>query len=285
MAYSSHLTAADKGVDSVMTLAEAVFAMASGGTHPGTQPGLSTTWLSYSVPLLHVVNGSGKEHHERDRRSGLNGSRSMTVEMTAETFRVVLRTAHTPSRTLTDAKIIDAIPEMGLLARTPQDPVWHPEGNVLVHSLWAADLAAQHAVDEDLTIDARERLVLASLWHDIGKPDTTQIRNGRITSHGHAEVGAQIVVTLGDRLALPDPLVHAVAALVETHMVHFSVRGEPSEKAVRRLDARLRSAGTSFGEWAVLVRCDGDARGSAARADASAPWTSVARRNGLERRR
>jgi tRNA nucleotidyltransferase (CCA-adding enzyme) len=196
-----------------------------------------------------------------------------------ERLRAILRGPGVPSQQLRDAGLIEEVPELAALARTPQDPMWHPEGDVLVHSLWAADLAAEHA---DATIPAsssagtRELLVLAALWHDIGKPDTTQRRNGRITSYGHAERGAEIAVALGHRLGLPDPLVRAASAIVATHMAHVSVGGRPSAKAVKRLRDRLRTAGTSLDEWAIVVRCDGDARGPAARPDASIPWLRVA---------
>lgn len=193
-------------------------------------------------------------------------------------LRTVLRGSAVPSDRLRAAGLLDEIPELAALARTPQDPSWHPEGDVLVHALWAADLAARHATETDATPDDRERLVLAALWHDIGKPDTTRRRNGRITSYGHAERGAEIVLALGRRLELPGSLLRAVSEITATHMAHVSVKGEPSAKAVRKLSDRLRGAGTSLEDWAVVVRCDGEARGAAARPDASIPWLRVAAR-------
>lgn len=210
---------------------------------------------------------------------GMTGVTARTDRERGERLRTILRGPGVPSKQLRDSDLIDEIPELAALARTPQDPAWHPEGDVLVHSLWAADLAAQR-VDEMLTPsqppDSRELIVLAALWHDIGKPETTQRRNGRITSYGHAERGAEIAVALGRRLALPVPLVRAASAIVATHMAHVSVGGRPSAKAVKRLRDRLRSAGTSLEDWAIVVRCDGDARGAAARPDASIPWLQVA---------
>ena len=210
--------------------------------------------------------------------AGMNAASARTDRERGEQLRAILRGPGVPSQRLRDDGLIEEIPELAALARTPQDPMWHPEGDVLVHSLWAADLAAQHA-DETMPPppqDARELLVLAALWHDIGKPETTQRRNGRITSYGHAERGAEIAVALGRRLGLPVPLVRAASAIIATHMAHVSVAGRPSPKAVKRLRDRLRAAGTSLQDWAVVVRCDGDARGAAARPDASIPWLRVA---------
>ena len=119
-------------------------------------------------------------------------------------LRDIARTSAEPSRALRDRHLIEVVPELAALAGTPQDPVWHPEGDVLVHSLWAADLAATHAVQHDIHADRRELLVLASLLHDVGKPDTTRRRNGRLTSWGHAERGAVLVRSMGDRMRWPD---------------------------------------------------------------------------------
>ena len=207
---------------------------------------------------------------------GMTGASARTDRERGERLRAILRGTGVPSSRLRDEHLIDEIPEFAALARTQQDPAWHPEGDVLVHSLWAADLAARHADETDAGAAQRELLVLAALWHDIGKPETTRRRNGRLTSYGHAERGAEITVALGRRLGLPDPLVRAASAIVETHMAHVSVRGQPSAKAVKRLRDRLRAAGTSLEDWAVVVRCDGDARGAAARPDASIPWLRVA---------
>lgn len=193
-------------------------------------------------------------------------------------LRAAARQARVPSDAIREDDLIDAVPEFAALGETPQDPRWHPEGDVLVHSLWAADLAAAYAERHSVDPDRRELLVLAALVHDIGKPQTTRRMDGRITSHGHAERGAEVFRTMGRRLALPRPLVEAVAAIVETHMAHLSVRGEPSPRAVRRLRHRLEAAGTSLDDWGVVVRCDGEARGPAARPDASEPWRRVAGR-------
>ncbi len=197
-------------------------------------------------------------------------------ELGAALFSIA-REAPVPSQPLRGDGIVEAVPELAALAATPQNPHWHPEGDVLVHSLWAADLAASYADERSVDPDWRAVLVLSALFHDLGKPDTTRERDGRITSYGHAEHGAELIRSMGLRLQLPRPLVKAAAAIAETHMAHVSVRGEPSRKAVRGVRDRLEAAGTSLEDWALVVRCDGEARGPAARPDASVPWLRVAR--------
>jgi putative nucleotidyltransferase with HDIG domain len=198
-------------------------------------------------------------------------------ELGAALLRIA-REEPVPSKAIRDDGLVDAVPELAALARTPQDPHWHPEGDVLVHSLWAADLAAAYSDEQAVGQDRRALLVLASLFHDLGKPDTTRHLNGRISSHGHDQRGAELIRSVGGRLELPEPLVRAASAITETHMAHIAVNGEPSTRAVRRLRDRLDAAGTSLEDWAVVVRCDGEARGPAARPDASVRWLQVARR-------
>ncbi|MCW4384200.1 HD domain-containing protein [Salinibacterium sp. SYSU T00001] len=192
-------------------------------------------------------------------------------------LREITRRDGTPSGALREQGIVEAIPELAALAETPQDPGWHPEGDVLVHSLWAADLAAEHSDAHQLDPDHRELLVLAALLHDVGKPDTTARRkDGRLTSYGHAERGAEIVQSLGPRLGLPAELARPIAAIAGEHMAHVSAHGNPTRKAVRRLVIRLEREGATLDDWAVVVRCDGEARGTAARPDASEPWRRAA---------
>src|SRR5687768_7896873 len=75
----------------------------------------------------------------------MTGDPARTDRERGALLRAALREATVPSERLRTDGLIRDIPELSALARTPQDPSWHPEGDVLVHSLWAADLAAEHA--------------------------------------------------------------------------------------------------------------------------------------------
>jgi len=54
----------------------------------------------------------------------------------------------------------------------PQDPEWHPEGNVWRHTLLVCDAAAGIAGKEQLLQTDVIVLLLSSLCHDVGKPVT-----------------------------------------------------------------------------------------------------------------
>jgi tRNA nucleotidyltransferase (CCA-adding enzyme) len=80
-------------------------------------------------------------------------------------------------------------PELLPLEETPQDPGWHPEGDVWAHTLQVVDAAA--GLRDELGDDRPRQLalMLGALCHDLGKPATTRLEDGRIRSLGHEEAG------------------------------------------------------------------------------------------------
>jgi tRNA nucleotidyltransferase (CCA-adding enzyme) len=142
--------------------------------------------------------------------------------------------------------------------------------------LLAVDEAAKLWDAQGGNAERREVVVLGALFHDVGKPSTTVIDGGSVTSRGHAEVGGRIVLDMGERLEWPAELTRAVAGLVRNHMAHVSVQGDPSRRAVSRLRTRLADAGTSIEEWAIVVAADGAARGGAAITNRAEPWLRIA---------
>ena len=127
------------------------------------------------------------------------------------------------------------------LRATGQDPVWHAEGNVWNHTKLVAEALTRLPYWPTLPDEAKTRLFLAALLHDIGKPAATRIENGRVVSPRHAEIGAREArVILWDRLGLnTDPQLIAfreeVVSLIRFHSlaVHFQERSDPLLTAVR----------------------------------------------------
>ncbi len=92
------------------------------------------------------------------------------------------------------------LPEMEPLYDCPQDPEWHPEGNVWIHTLMVIDEARKRNGDLD-----RARLatvMLGAVCHDLGKPATTAMIDGRVRSPGHEAAGVPLAATILDRLNL-----------------------------------------------------------------------------------
>ena len=98
-----------------------------------------------------------------------------------------------------DLGIVEQVlPEMVPLIGCEQEPEWHPEGDVWIHTLMVVDRARQMNGDLD-----RPRLItvmLGAVCHDLGKPETTAFIDGRIRSLDHEQAGVAPAIRLLDRL-------------------------------------------------------------------------------------
>jgi tRNA nucleotidyltransferase (CCA-adding enzyme) len=134
-------------------------------------------------------------------------------------------------------------PELVPLSGTPQDPQWHPEGDVWTHTLQVADQAALLVADLD-----RPRalsVMLGALCHDLGKPATTRHEEGRLRSRGHEEAGIPPTLSLLDRWNVHTLLGYDVRAQVTGLVGHhlkpgqlYDDRDRVSDGAIRRLAAK-----------------------------------------------
>ncbi len=89
-------------------------------------------------------------------------------------------------------------PELYALVGCPQEPEWHPEGDVWVHTLMVIDEA--RARIDDLPRPQQIAVMLGAVCHDVGKPPTTAEVDGRIRSMNHEELGVAPATALLDRL-------------------------------------------------------------------------------------
>jgi tRNA nucleotidyltransferase (CCA-adding enzyme) len=90
------------------------------------------------------------------------------------------------------------LPELLPLASCPQDPEWHPEGDVWTHTLMVVDQARARL--DGLGRGPAAALMLGAVCHDIAKPGTTVLTDGRIRSPGHEEAGVPLTIAILDRL-------------------------------------------------------------------------------------
>lgn len=91
-------------------------------------------------------------------------------------------------------------PEMEALVGVPQEPAWHPEGDVDVHTMMVADEARK--LIDDLPYEKKVAVMLGALCHDFGKPPTTKFFDGRWRSHDHDEAGVPPTITFLDKLGI-----------------------------------------------------------------------------------
>ncbi|HJU92465.1 MAG TPA: HD domain-containing protein [Pyrinomonadaceae bacterium] len=134
-------------------------------------------------------------------------------------------------------------PEIQSLIDVPQDPEWHPEGDVFVHTKLVIDRARE--LIDDLSYPRQVTVMLAALAHDFGKPATTQFLEGRWRSRGHEEAGVPPTESFLDRVNVHTidgyDVRSQVIALVREHLKpgeFYKKRDEVGEGAFRRLARR-----------------------------------------------
>lgn len=128
-------------------------------------------------------------------------------------------------------ELFQIIPALKGLDLVPQDPRWHPEGDVWTHTL---------LVIENLPAEASFATALSALMHDVGKSTTTVIHDtGRITALGHEDeskkIAAQILVDLGADAKLQED----VLFLIFRHMLAHN--NEVNKRTLKRLIVEANS--------------------------------------------
>lgn len=124
----------------------------------------------------------------------------------------------TPNRvkgltTLYDTGIIDLIiPKFSQLAYIAQPKEYHPEGDVLTHTILTVS-----QIEEDDSLE----LILATLLHDIGKPDAYgwDAEKQRITFKGHETISAEKSRIILQDLKYDNDTIDKVHYLVLNHMI------------------------------------------------------------------
>jgi tRNA nucleotidyltransferase (CCA-adding enzyme) len=140
-------------------------------------------------------------------------------------------------------------PEVIELIKTPQDPEWHPEGNVWIHTLMVVDEAAKIIEEERLKGEGALIVMLAAFCHDFGKPYTTREVEGKIRAHGHEEAGmepaSRFLASIGIEASLREPVVKLVVEHLKPSMLYVQevLRGEKvTDGAIKRLAKRISPA-------------------------------------------
>jgi tRNA nucleotidyltransferase (CCA-adding enzyme) len=148
--------------------------------------------------------------------------------------------------------------EVAALAGVPQEPEWHPEGDVLTHTKLCLDALACLPEWQKGDPACRRILTLAVLAHDFGKPCTTvrTEKRGvlRWTSPGHEAAGGPLAETFLQRIGAPLQLIDWVRPLVAHHLAHHSGQAEFTDTAVRRLARKLAPA--TIDELCVVMNAD-----------------------------
>ena len=141
---------------------------------------------------------------------------------------------------------LEHFPEIAALDGVPQEPEWHPEGDVLVHT--------NHCLNALVGLDSwrngppqtRRLLTLSVLAHDFGKATTTKQaeRRGKLrwVSPEHEAAGGPLTETFLARIGAPLDLIPRVRQLVVNHLLHHQGAEEYRDTTVRRLARKIEPA-------------------------------------------
>ncbi len=166
-------------------------------------------------------------------------------------------------RVLQQTGWIDHFPEISNMIGVPQEPEWHPEGDVFAHTLYCLDALVADPQWADFDAENRRILMFATLAHDFGKPATTErvLKNGRWrwTSPRHAKAGMPLAESFLHRIGAPHPFAPTIAPLVQFHLAHHDGgKDQPTDSQIRRLARKIAPA--TITQLATLMRADSNGR-------------------------
>jgi predicted kinase len=107
------------------------------------------------------------------------------------------------------------------LASTPQDAIYHAEGDVWTHTVMVVDELLALPAYAALSASERGVAFYAALLHDIAKPSTTRHDEGRIMAPGHSKRGAIDARIALWKLGAPFFLREQVCRIIEAHQIPF----------------------------------------------------------------
>jgi tRNA nucleotidyltransferase (CCA-adding enzyme) len=210
------------------------------------------TFSDDSLRVLRALQFAARFELRVDERTRAICKRIALDDLPAERvwgeFEKLLLVAERPSIGFALARDLGVVPqllsEMEPLYDCPQDPEWHPEGDVWTHTLMVIDEARQ--TNGDLDRPRLAAIMLGAVCHDLGKPETTVVDEGRIKSPGHEAAGVPHTRKILDRLnvhSLDGFDVRAQAiGLVAEHLrpsAFHKARATVTDGAFRRLAQRV----------------------------------------------
>ena len=134
----------------------------------------------------------------------------------------------------------EILPEVEAMKGVLQPPEFHPEGDVFVHTRMLLE-----RLQSPSTV-----LAFSALFHDVGKPPTFQVHEGRIRFYEHSRVGAEITERIMRRLRFSNGEIEDVKTCVDNHMKFANVKEMREGKLKRFLSS------STFPEELELHRID-----------------------------
>ena len=173
-----------------------------------------------------------------------NELKYLPKERVYEEFKKLFLKSSKPSigfELMREIGILKYFSELQALINCIQEPEYHPEGDVWVHTMMALDEMARILKEENIENDYKELYLFYSiLCHDFGKPFCTEEINGKITSHKHESLGIEPTISFLSKITNEKKFIEIVCSLVKNHLAPFQLyKTESSLKAVKRLSLKV----------------------------------------------
>ncbi len=142
---------------------------------------------------------------------------------------------------LRELGVLKYFQELEVLIDCIQDPIYHPEGDVWIHTMMSLDELARILKEENIE-DEYKKLYLfyGILCHDFGKPFCTKEIDGKITSFKHESLGIEPTINFLSKLTNEKKFIEIVCSLVKNHLTPFQLYlAESSLKAIKRLSLKV----------------------------------------------
>ncbi len=145
--------------------------------------------------------------------------------------------------------ILKYYPELEAIVDVPQSPIWHPEGDVWVHTLMCVDkMVDLKSGDEKHDL----KMMFSILCHDLGKATHTQITPEKISAIGHELAGLEPTKKFLYRLTDEHDFINSILPLVEYHLApSIYYRGKAKNSTIRRLSTKV-----NIEELVTVARAD-----------------------------
>jgi tRNA nucleotidyltransferase (CCA-adding enzyme) len=145
--------------------------------------------------------------------------------------------------------LIEFFPEIFAMKGCPQEPDFHPEGDVLTHTVMT--MAEMIKLNDDIV------MMMSALCHDMGKPETTEVINSIIHSYEHEPHGAEVARLFLEKLNAPKDVVDKVSMLTLYHLApHHFIVNNAGKSAYRRLARKLATVGLIISDVEIIARAD-----------------------------
>ena len=211
-----------------------------------------TTFIEDSLRVYRAVQFASRFDFEIDENTKklckqivLNGDLvHLPKERIYEEFKKLFLKSAKPSigfELLRELGVLKYFQELEILIDCIQDPIYHPEGDVWIHTMMSLDELARILKEENIEDEYRKLyLFYGILCHDFGKPFCTKEIDGKITSFKHESLGIEPTINFLLKLTNEKKFIEIVCSLVKNHLTPFQLYlAESSLKAIKRLSLKV----------------------------------------------